>query len=272
MDLKGFKEFERNRGKSEKTIESYISDIKGFLKYLKTNEIEIEELQDFNWSKYIEKYKSYLIKEKYKATTINRKILSLNRLIKYLNLDVKVKLLKIQNQKILDDVISKDEVQRLLSCCDNARDRAIITTLFHTGMRVSELLTLTIHDVGKSEVQIMGKGNKYRTVLLAPKVRKSLLEYSKVRGKSDTDLLFLGQRGSLRRQSVNKILHKYNKKAHVQKSKVHPHSFRHAFCKTLSELGQPIDVIADLVGHESLDTTRIYTRRTRVELQRILDF
>lgn len=269
-NINRFKEHELNKGISEKSVSSYISDINLYLKYLDNKELAEYSIEEIEES--IEEYKKYLLKNSYKATSINRKLISLNKYLKFLDISAKIKFLNIHEAKILDDVISLNEVERLLSVCDNARDRAIIITLQHTGLRVSELLEIQVKDIKKDEIEIKGKRNKYRVVMISDKVKRAWQEYYNVRPKSDIKQLFIGKRGALKRQAINKILLKYQKKARVKRNKVHPHNFRHSCFKTLSDLGVPIDVIADIAGHESLETTRIYTRRTKKELKKILDF
>lgn len=270
--LSEFKANELERGIDKKSVSSYISDIDLFFKYLNKNEINFYLIDEKEKIDLIEIYKKYLLKENYKATTINRKLISLNKFFKFKELAIKITFLNIHDIKILDDVITLNEVDKLLNVCSNKRDRAIIITLQHTGLRVSELLEIKIKDIKKDEIEIKGKRNKYRTVMISNKVKRAWLEYLEVRPKTDIQFLFVGQRGALKRQSINKILIKYQKKCHVKRKKVHPHNFRHSCFKTLSDRGVPIDAIADIAGHENLETTRIYTRRTRKELRKILDF
>lgn len=255
-------------GKRIKTIESYIIDLKQLIKYLELKEKEIDQLEDGD----IERYKNYLLKHGLKAKSINRKLASINQFLKYIGSQVKFKKIKEQRNNFLNDVLTKEEIEKLLkSCKDNIRNRTIMFTLYKTGLRVSELLKLTISDANKKAIDIEGKGGKYRKIPIPKSVKESWNDYLKVRIRDDSNKLFIGTQGPLKRSSINSIIKKHAGIAKVKKEKAHPHNFRHAFCKALVENGVPIETIADLAGHSSLETTRIYTTKTEKELRDILD-
>lgn len=258
---------------SNSSIESYKYDLKGFIKYinLKTDckdlkKLDITELQELI-DNYIKSLKDIGLKPK----TINRKVISVNKLMKYLNLECRAKGLRVQKKLFLNNTLSNSDINKMLKVCENSRDRAIIITLYGSGLRVSELLKLTVKDINKKIILIQGKRGKYREIILPIKVRKALKEYLEVRPKSDISQLFIGTKGALKRQAINKIIKKYSRKAKVKLDKAHPHSFRHLFCKNLAEQGIGIDIIASLAGHENIETTSIYTKRTESELQNVLD-
>lgn len=263
-------EFILNRlaeGKRLKTIESYCTDLRQFIKYIDFKGKDINQLEPTD----IERYKKYLLRNGLKPKSVNRKLTSINQLLKYNNSQVKFKKIKEQRKNFLNDVLSKEEIERLLkSCGDNVRDKAIMLTLYKTGLRVSELLRLTIKDINKNMVDVEGKGGKYRSIPISKDVKEAWNEYLKVRIPTDSNQLFTGTQGALKRNSINKIITKYGIKAKIKKEKTHPHSFRHAFCKALSST-VPINVIADLAGHESIETTRIYTTQTEKELRDIIE-
>ena len=132
-------------------------------------------------------------------------------------------------------------------------------------MRVSEMLQLTVEDVGRDTITINGKGSKRREVFMANKLQKILREYLKDR-KSEEQALFVGQRGPINRQTVDSIIKEYAGYIRLKKTKAHAHNFRHLFCKMALENGLDISTVADLAGHTDLNTTRIYTRKTKKEL------
>ncbi|MCD3195722.1 tyrosine-type recombinase/integrase [Clostridium botulinum C] len=256
------------QNKRFKTIESYCCDLIEFIKYLEKREKNIHDLKD----KDLEQYKRYLLKHNLKPKSINRKLTSINQFLKFNNKQVKFTKIKEQQQNFLDNVLTKQEIDELIRCCgNNIRDKVIIMTLYKTGLRVSELITLTIKDVKKKIVKIVGKGGKHRDVIIPPDLNEAWNEYLKVRKKCESNKLFIGKRGPLKRGSINKIIIKYAKKAKISKAKAHPHNLRHAYCKYLADKGTPIQDIADLVGHKSIDTTRIYTRKTQEELLAIIE-
>ncbi|WP_327445288.1 tyrosine-type recombinase/integrase [Clostridium tarantellae] len=270
--MEGFKESQLSQSKSELTIKSYEYDLKDFFKFLdlKSDYEEIEKIPYEKMQLLINKYINKL-KQNLKPKTINRRCVAINKYLKYLNIDCRAKSVKIQKKLFLNNVVTKNDVRKLLNVCSNKRDRAIIITLFGSGLRVSELLKLKVKDVNKEDIIIHGKHDKYRQVLIPIEVRIALTEYMKVRPKTTEEQLFIGKRGPIKRNTVNIILKKYAKKAKVKKQKVHPHSFRHLFCKNLADNGIGIDVIADLAGHTNVATTAIYTQRSKNELQSVLD-
>ena len=152
------------------------------------------------------------------------------------------------------------------------RDVAIITLMLHTGLRVSEVAALKVGDVElsvrKGSLNVRGgKGGKYRTVPLNADARKALQAYMEQRpGLKVGDYLFIGQRGDrLEAPGIYYLVQSYAYDAHLEE--VTPHTLRHTFGKNLVDAGVSIDRVAQLLGHESVDTTRIYTTPSAQDLQ-----
>ncbi|AZR72803.1 hypothetical protein BBF96_04990 [Anoxybacter fermentans] len=249
--------------KSSKTIDAYIRDIRQFLEIIK------KPIEDIKKSDIIY-YKEELTKRRLKPTSINRKLISIRQFLKFLEKDINFRNVKIQKKNYIDDekMLTLEDVEKLAEVARQNHDRrtlAIIYTLLYTGMRISELLSLRVEDIYNDTILVKGKGKKYRDVFIPEKLRPYLESYLRVR-KNTGDKLFTGQRGNLTRATVNNILKKYAKKAGINPKKVHPHNFRHLYCLTLVDKGLPLDVIADLAGHADINTTRIYTRRTKRQL------
>ena len=267
---KKIKEFIEQLKFNELTIQSYKYDLNDFNKFLEKKEINYFKLEDKQ--KVIDKYLNILLKRGYKPKTINRRCISLNRFNKYFAIEnVWAKGLRIQKQLFLEDVLNSREVKKLLAQCDSKRDKAIILTLYGTGIRVSELLELEVSDINKKSIYVKGKYGKHREIILPIVTRKAIKDYLEVRPASNERKLFIGRQGALVRQTINYTLNKYSKRGNIKKEKGHPHSFRHLFCKRLAEQGVSIDAIAELAGHENLETTRIYTKRTKDELESVLN-
>lgn len=257
-----------------KTINQYISDINKFFDFIKFKEDKLfQDLSDEDIQIQVDKYIKYLEKQRYKPATINGKIITINKYLKFLGLEHRGKYVKVQKKIYIDNVITEGEYRRLLEQCkDNFRDRTIIMTLANTGLRISELLSLKVSDISKKSIYIKGKSDKYREIFLTSQLKDILNKYIKeYRKDTDKELLFTGNRGALKRQAVNKMLLKYAKKGHVKKEKAHPHSLRHWFGKRLAEKGISLDVIQTYLGHENISTTAIYTKRTKEELERNLE-
>jgi integrase/recombinase XerD len=256
-----------DEGKRVETIKGYFNDLIQFMRYLELKEVDLLNIS----SKEVESFKGKMLRRGLKAKSINRKLTSINQFLKSIDAQVKFRKIKEQSQNFLNDVLTREEIERLLKCCSSIRDKAIMMALWKTGVRVSELLQLRVRDVGKESIDIEGKGGKHRDILISNELNEILEEYLKVRVPTTRIELFTGKRGALKRGAINKIILKYAKIAKIRKEKAHPHNFRHASCKDLADKGVSIDIITDLAGHRSLDTTRIYTRHTKQELIKIID-
>jgi len=150
------------------------------------------------------------------------------------------------------------------------RDLAVIQTLLGTGLRISELAALKVEDLEIGErsgwVQVrQGKGGKSRRVPLNNQVRQALSAYLAERGQDKSDRLFLGQRGPMSEWGVHELVKKYAYQARLED--VTAHTLRHTFAKNLVDAGVPLDQVATLLGHESLDTTRVYTKPSEKDLE-----
>jgi integrase/recombinase XerC len=158
------------------------------------------------------------------------------------------------------------EVEAVAKPKAKVRDRALVLTLRHTGLRVGELVSLRVRDITLSErrgsVRVVGKGAKERTIPLNQTVRGALAAYLAVRQErpdaGQYPELFLGQRGPLGRQAVEKLIDKYAQRAGLDGFS--PHSLRHSFAKRLLDAGEDLVTVQSLLGHERLDTTARYTQ------------
>lgn len=182
----------------------------------------------------------------------------------------------------LPDVLNQDEVETILSQPDTAellgiRDKAILETLYATGMRVSELLTLTQSNVSMEEgiVRVFGKGSKERLVPIGRVARQWITKYLRdvrptisVKGEG-RNVLFLNARGRpLTRMTIWNIVREYTRKAGIDKD-VHPHTFRHSFATHLLEGGADLRAVQEMLGHADISTTQIYTHIDREYLKEV---
>jgi len=169
--------------------------------------------------------------------------------------------------------LSRKEQQALLRAVrqgENQRDLAIVKIMLGAGLRISEAAALKVSDLEISDhsgwVKVrVGKGMKSRSIPLSVQVRKALQAYLKIRPDEDEEDLFLGQRGPLSEWGIHAIVKKYAFQARLED--VTSHTLRHRFAKNLVEASTPLDQVAILLGHESLDTTRIYTRPSERDLE-----
>ncbi|BDR74207.1 tyrosine recombinase XerC (plasmid) [Clostridium tetani] len=265
--LQEFKKYLIDNYKSSKTIDAYILDIRQFLQY---NKKPLSKTKNVD----IERYKEYMLyNKKLSPISVNRKLVSINQFLLYFQVPISTRQVKIHSQNFLDDIFDKEDIESLLKITEmngDLRAKALISTMQLTGMRISEVLQLNIKDINKDTILILGKGSKRRSVFIPKKLRDIWKEYSLVR-INKTDKLFTGQKGAITRFTAHKIVKQYAKLANVDNKKAHCHNFRHHYCKTLADKGLSINVIADLAGHTDINTTRIYTRKSKKELLEIIN-
>lgn len=181
--------------------------------------------------------------------------------------------------KYLPAVLSVEEVDRLIAAVDldsafGKRDRAMLETLYGLGLRVSELISLRISSIWTEQgfVSVIGKGDKQRLVPLGGMARDAILDYLEVRGpaadRESSDILFLNRFGrALTRVAVFKMIKAYAVKAGISKE-ISPHTLRHSFATHLIENGADLRAVQEMLGHESILTTEIYTHIDSTTWQR----
>lgn len=181
----------------------------------------------------------------------------------------------------LPGIISPEDVERLLNEPDTAkpagaRDRAMLELLYATGLRVSELIGLRLHNLNLEAgfVRILGKGSKERVVPMGDKAKEALQEYlsgrrASLSKKRTSAFVFLNSRGRpLTRQGFWKLIKQYGRSAGIRGS-ITPHGLRHAFASHLLEGGADLRSVQIMLGHEDISTTQIYTHVTREHLKRL---
>ena len=253
----GFKNYLIEEEKSQNTIEKYIRDIKFFMTWLYGKEVtKILALE----------YKKELC-DKYAPASVNSIIASLNCFFAYNEwYDLKVKSLKIQKQIFVkkDRELNKAEYERLLTAAKSKKNQRLyylIQTICSTGIRVSELRYITTCAVKSGQAVINCKG-KMRIVILPKELCNMLNEYIR-KNKIKAGSVFISRNGNpLDRSHIWKMMKELCKSAGVSKLKVYPHSFRHLFARTYYSIQKDIVRLADVLGHSSINTTRIYTIET----------
>lgn len=268
--------FERNY--SPNTIKAYVSDLERYYAYL----LKINKTDDDVSRDEIRNYLKELVEEGSSKRTVKRHISSLRHyywFLQYKEIVTNDPTIYIKSPKAVNPlprVLFSSEVEQLLEAnrqrTDYLRDRdqAILEFLFATGIRASELINLTLQDINYSAqtINIIGKGDKQRTVICDKKTLNTLNTYVKglrntlLKRRKDprpTNIVFLNFQGNkLTLQGLEKILMNIEQKT-GEYLDLHPHLFRHSFATNLLDHGADIRVIQELLGHESLDTTSIYT-------------
>ncbi len=262
-----FKEYLRVEEKSEATIEKYIRDVSAFKEYMKSKYINKEEVIT---------YKRYLIERGYAVRSINSIIASLNKLFEFMNLlNCTVKSMKVQQQIFCSEEkeLSKDEYIRLVNAAKekgNERLNLILQTICGTGIRVSELQFITVEAIKSSETTVTCKG-KIRTIFIVKELRKKLLEYAEYHGIK-TGNIFVTRTGKpMNRSNIWREMKKLCEQANVNPNKVFPHNLRHLFAKLFYGIEKDIVKLADILGHSSVNTTRIYIITTGYEHRRHME-
>ncbi len=255
--IEKFKEFLMNEEKASATLEKYMRDIKAF--YLWTSGAELDKRKVLD-------YKEYLI-GKFAPASVNSVLSSLNSFFEYNNwYDMKVKMLKIQKQIFAqkDKELSKAEYERLLAAAkskNNEKLYLLMQTICSSGIRVSELQFITVEAIKLKKATINCKG-KMRIVILPAELCRMLTEYAK-KQKITSGSVFVTKTGKpLDRSAIWKMMKALCESARVSKDKVFPHNLRHLFARTFYTIQKDIVRLADILGHSSVNTTRIYTMET----------
>ncbi|HJA81915.1 MAG TPA: tyrosine-type recombinase/integrase [Candidatus Mediterraneibacter intestinipullorum] len=252
--------------KSEATRRQYKRDILHFLSFAKGQELTRELAL---------RYKEEL-QSKHRAGSVNVKLAALNGFFSYLGReDLRVKRLRIQKRPFLprEKELSKAEYLRLLEAArqkKNEKLRLLLETICGTGIRVSELKYITVEAVEQGEAAIRLKG-KIRVVLISGKLRKALKEYLR-RGKISSGPVFVTKNGNpLDRSNIWKMMKALCKDAGVARQKVFPHNLRHLFARCFYKIDKDIARLADILGHSSINTTRIYVMSSDHEPRKRMD-
>ena len=272
--------------KSLNTVKSYSSDLENYLYYL-NEKLNISEVE-YITTEDIKKYLVYLKKLGYTATSSSRALSAIKSFHKFLFLERRTKINPAINltspklEKKLPTVLSIDEVLKLLNSIEpntpyEMRNEAMIELVYATGLRVSELVNLKLTNLHLTNKMIstMGKGNKERLVPIndyaAKILRKYLLEARPklVIPSKEQGYVFLNNQGTaLSRQSFFLILKDLSKKAGITKE-VSPHTLRHSFATHLLEAGTDLRLIQEMLGHEDISTTQVYTHLSNQRLKEI---
>ena len=263
------REFEfhlRNEERSEATIEKYMRDVRAFTSFVCGREVAKQIVLD---------YKKKL-GDTYAVASANSMIAAMNCFLRFCGWhDLCVKQFKTQRQAYCSEEkeLSRAEYIRLLEAANakhNERLNLIIQTICGTGIRVSELRYITVEALHKGEATVNCKG-KNRRVFIVPELKKKLLRYAKERGIRE-GIIFVTRGGNpVGRNSIWKDMKSLCETAQVSPTKVFPHNLRHLFARTFYGIEKHIAKLADILGHASINTTRIYIVTTGAEHKRKME-
>ena len=263
--LVSFREYLIREEKSTATIEKYLRDTNGFLEYAADREITKELAVA---------YKAELQKKNYAIRSINSMLASINSLLDFLEwTDCKVKTLRCQRQTYCaeEKELTKSEYLRLLEASKkNEQLNLVIQTICGTGIRVSELRYFTVEAVNRGEITVQCK-SKTRTILVPGKLKKLLLNYAK-RCRIQSGTIFVTKNGKpMDRSNIWAQMKRLCTAAGVNPTKVFPHNLRKLFARTFYGIEKDIAKLADILGHSSINTTRIYIMTTGTEHRRKIE-
>ena len=252
--VKRFQMYLYEEERSENTIQKYMRDIRFFSEWLQGREID---------KTVVIEYKKELCR-RYAVKSVNSILSSINAFFVFMNWhDLRIKTLKIQRRIFADKSkeLTKAEYERLLTAAKNKKNERLyylMQTIASTGLRVSEVKYVTCEAVRQGQAVINCKG-KIRQIFLPQKLCKMLKVYIKTQNIT-RGAVFISKKGKpLDRSNIWKMLKDLCESANVDNTKVFPHNFRHLFARTFYSLQKDIVRLADILGHSSIETTRIYT-------------
>ena len=268
---------------SQNTLESYKNDLNKFRNFLEKNNKSVLKADHF----LILSFLSFLLDKGFSSKTVSRNISSLKSFFKYL---ISVEHIKINPMLNIDapksglflpTTLTVEETQQILDAPNELRpiemrDKAMLYTLYATGMRISELISLNMHnvDLTRGSVQVIGKGGKERLIPLTNDAIAMIKKYlSNARDKlskgKDHNNIFVSTHGKqISRHSFWHRIKAYLKKGDVKKE-VHPHTLRHAFATHMLNNGADLRSVQLLLGHSDLATTQIYTHVAQAEVKNL---
>ena len=269
--LEEFKEFLKKRGASNNTIASYFSTVR--LYFSLSPQINLMDLQ---------KFKTYLL-EHFRSNTVNTRIFGMNQYLLYLKeqeqipeelAGFKLSSVKHQQKPFLDNVITKRDYERLKRGLKNDGDMFwyfVVRFLAATGARISELIQIKVEHIRIGCMDLYSKGGKLRKIYFPQKLCMEMLSWLELQGK-DSGFIFVNRRGKqITPRGISWQLKVLAKRYRIPVETVYPHSFRHRFAKNFLSKFNDISLLADLMGHESIETTRIYLTQSSKEQSKLID-
>lgn len=266
-DIQRFEERLRAEERSAGTVEKYLRDAGAFTRWLEGRAVTKELAAE---------WKTALLAEGYAAATVNSMLAAVNALFRSLGReDCRVKLLRLQRRMFRDSSreLTREEYERLIATAQGlGRERLalLMEAMGATGVRVSEVRYLTVEAARQGRAEISLKG-KIRTILLPGKLCRKLLKYAKHKKIASGEIFLTGSGKSLSRKQIWWEMKQLCRHAGVEESKVFPHNLRHLFATAFYRACKDIVRLADVLGHSSVETTRIYLLTTGAEHTRQLE-
>lgn len=261
IKTKLFLEYLNTTHYADKTIEAYSTAINQYAKTFKN----IDGISLKAW-------KAILI-DNCKPQTVNLRLRAMNCYLEWLDNPERLKFVRVQKKTFLENVISEADYKFLCRQLKKDGDKFwyfVIRFFGATGARVSELLRFKVEHVQAGYIDIYAKGGKIRRIYIPKKLREEAGEWLDSQNKT-TGYIFEREGKTIDPGAVRSRMKDFALRYSLNPKVMHPHSFRHRFAKSFIERYQDVTLLADLLGHESIETTRIYLRRTATEQQALVD-
>lgn len=258
-----FERYLRSSNLSESTIHAYLFAVKQFQsKYAVLN------------IKNLKMYKMWLI-ERYKPQTVNLRIRAVNCWLESTGKEKwKQSTVKVQQKTFLENVISEADYEFFKTCLKNDGEMLwyfVIRFMAATGARVSELILIKAEHVAMGYLDLYSKGGKLRRIYIPKSLQQEALSWLKENNRTSGFIFLNRYNERITPRGIARRLKYFAEKYGINPEVVYPHSFRHRFAKNFLERCNDISFLADLMGHESIETTRIYLRKTATEQREIVD-
>lgn len=264
-----FKNYLIDLEESDNTIKQYLYCLKSYK----------EEIGDVLNKDRFRKYKEVLLMKR-KPKTVNVRIAGIIKFIKfYANYkkdkryeEIIIKNVKMQNKTFLNNIISIEEFKKI---CEYAKQNEkkyyfIIKFMGYTGARISEVIKTDVNSIMRGYLEIISKGGKFRRIYIPENLQRELIQW--IKKNKIEGFIFKNKYGQvISARGISGELKKIALKIGIDHKKVHPHSFRHMFAINFLKSNKDITLLADLLGHSNLDTTKIYLRRTEEEQKEIIN-
>ena len=263
IDNKKFARHMRDENLSENTISSYLFAVKQFSNQY--NEITLKNLRA---------YKVWLI-EGYKPKTVNLRLRAINSYLESIGKERwKLPFVRGQQKAFLENVISEADYDYFKNCLKRDDEMFwyfVIRFLAATGARVSELIQIKVEHIKRGHIDLYSKGGKLRRIYIPKALQEEALSWLTDK-QQESGFIFLNKYGErITTRGISGQLKKLAVRYDIDPAVVYPHSFRHRFAKSFLERCSDIAFLADLMGHESIETTRIYLRKTATEQRALVD-
>lgn len=261
--IKEFEKHLRGSNLSENTISSYLFAVRQYQEQYA--EVTLKNLKA---------YKIWLI-ESYKPKTVNLRLRAINCYLESIGKEKwKQPFVRVQQKAFLENVISEADYEYFKTCLKNEDEMFwyfVIRFLAATGARVSELIQIKVEHIKLGHLDLYSKGGKLRRIYIPKALQNEALSWLASK-QQESGFIFLNKYGErITTRGISGQLKKLAIKYNINPAVVYPHSFRHRFAKSFLERCNDIAFLADLMGHESIETTRIYLRKTSTEQREIVD-